>query len=982
MKDGSIAIVGMAGRFPGARNIQQFWQNLRNGTESIRILSDAELRAAGVSAEELADPDYVRSAPILDDVELFDAAFFGLSPRDAAIMDPQHRHFLECAWEALENAGHTPPGFPGSVGVFAGSGMNSYLIHNLLRNRQLVTSAGFFLLRQTGNDKDVLTTRVSYQFDLHGPSVNVQTACSTSLVAVHLACQILLGQECDMAIAGGVTIECPHGQGYLYRPGEILSRDGHCRAFDAGASGTIFSSGVGIVVLRRLADALRDRDTIRAVILGSAINNDGARKVGYLAPSVDGQADVITEALGIAEVSADSISYVETHGTGTAVGDPIEVKALTQAYRASTNRKGFCAIGSLKTNVGHLDAAAGVAGLIKTTLALEHREIPASLHFQSPNPLIDFENSPFRVNQSVAGWNSTGHPRRAGVTSLGIGGTNAHVILEEAPARPQVDRKITDQLIVLSAKSQPALEQATAQLATYLRENPETILADGAFTLQAGRKPFPFRRAVVARTPAEAVSTLETFGAKQFPVAPVTSSAPRLIFLFSGQGSQHVAMAKDVYEQQKVFRDSLDTCCKYLQHHIDCDLRELIYPADAQREDSAQRLNQTCITQPVLFAIEYSLAQLWISLGLKPQAMLGHSIGEYVAACLAGVFTLQEALETTAVRGRLMQKVNPGAMLAVPLRPEQLELPNGLSLAAVNGPEQCVVSGSFEEIESFEKVLAGRGITSRRLQTSHAFHSAMMDPILDEFRQHLSRRTLRPPRIPFLSNLSGTWIQAEEAKDPEYWVKHLRGTVRFADCIARILGNGEHIFLEVGPGQTLTGLTRMQMGKGSKAVSSLPHRDDLSSANKHLLNTLGQLWVNGQSPDWPSLHRGDAVGRIPLPTYPFERQKFWVAPDEQPIQTRTATSPVAETLPAAKPAPGPSDLRFYKRSWKKSEIPSVTFSTPGCWLILMDEKGLGKQIDLQLRGAGHKVVCVSSGAEVTSSVRGNHRIISLWSGTL
>jgi len=973
MKDGSIAVVGMAGRFPGARTLQQLWQNLQNGTESIRTLTDAELRAAGVSEEELADPDYVRSAAVLDDVDLFDASFFGLSPRDAAIMDPQHRHFLECAWEALENAGYTPAGFAGSIGLFAGSGMNSYLIHNLLRNRQLVSTAGFFLLRQTGNDKDVLATRVSYQFDLHGPSINVQTACSTSLVAVHLACQSLLSCECDMALAGGVTIECPHGQGYLYRPGEILSRDGHCRAFDAGASGTIFSSGAGIVVLRRLVDAVRDRDTIHAIILGSAINNDGGRKVGYLAPSVDGQAEVITEALGVAEVGADSISYVETHGTGTAVGDPIEVKALTQAYRLATNRKGFCTIGSLKTNVGHLDAAAGVAGLIKSTLALENRKIPASLHFQSPNPLIDFENSPFRVNNSLLNWDTAGQPRRAGVTSLGIGGTNAHVILEEAPARPQIDRKTSDQLIILSTKSPPSLENATGQLVTFLQENPETVLADVAFTLQAGRKSFPFRRALVARSSAEAASALEASIARKLPVTPVPSSVPRLVFLFSGQGSQHVGMAKEIYEEQKVFRDSFDFSSKFLQNYIDCDLRELIYAAESEREASAKKLNQTYITQPALFAIEYSLAQLWMALGLKPQAMLGHSIGEYVAACLAGVFTLEEALETTAIRGRLMQKVNAGAMLAVPLPLDHLELPSGLSLAAVNGPEQCVVSGTFETIESFEKVLIARGIISRRLQTSHAFHSAMMDPILDEFRQHLRRLSLRSPRIPFLSNLSGTWIETEVAKDPEYWVKHLRGTVRFADCIGRFIGGGEHIFLEVGPGQTLTSLVRTQIAKGSKAVSSLPHRDDTSSANKHLLTTLGQLWTNGQTPDWKALHQGDAVGRIPLPTYPFEHQRFWVTPDELPMRP-PAASPVIESSPEAQPSSSHPSPHFYKRVWKKSEIPSVAFSTPSSWLLMMDEKGLGKQIDLQLRGAGHTVVCVFPGTAYRRIGNGSYSI--------
>src|ERR1035438_84975 len=440
MKPSTIAIVGMAGRFPGARNVREFWQNLREGVESIRSRTDAELLAAGASAEQLATPDYVKRASILDDVPMFDASFFGFSPRDASIMDPQHRHFLECAWEALEDAGHPPQAFGGSIGVFAGSGMSTYLIHNLLANRKLLESAGLFQLKQTGNDKDVLATRVSYQFDLRGPSINVQTACSTSLVAVHLACPPLLTFECDLALAGGVTIEIPHGQGYIHREGEILSRDGHCRSFDASSSGTVFGGRLGIVVLRRLEEALEDHDHIRAVILGSAINNDGARKVGYLAPSVEGQAEVVAEALEFARIGADKISYVEAHGTGTKVGDPIEVRALTQAFRKSTDRIGYCGIGSLKTNVGHLDAAAGVAGLMKTVLALEHAQLPASLNFQTLNPHIELKDSPFFVNSKLTDWPSNGAPRRAGVTALGIGGTNAHVVLEEAQPLPAESR--------------------------------------------------------------------------------------------------------------------------------------------------------------------------------------------------------------------------------------------------------------------------------------------------------------------------------------------------------------------------------------------------------------------------------------------------------------------------------------------------------------------------------------------------------------
>ena len=509
MKSAAIAIVGMAGRFPGARNTEEFWRNLRDGVEAIRPFSDAELLAAGVSADELAQPEYVKSGVVLEDLDMFDAAFFGFSPKDASIMDPQHRVFLECAWEALEDAGHVPESFAGSIGVYAGSGMNSYMIYNLLTNEALVESAGMFLIRQTGNDKDVLATRVSYELNLHGPSINVQTACSTSLVAVHLACQSLLNQECDMALAGGVTIEFPHRRGYLYREGEILSRDGHCRAFDADSSGTVFSSGAGIVVLRRLEDALADHDTIHAVILGSAINNDGSRKAGYLAPSVDGQAEVVAEALGVAGVKASEISYVETHGTGTKVGDPIEIKALTQAFRQTSQGTDYCAIGSLKTNIGHLDAAAGVAGLIKTAQALRHRQIPPSLHFRKPNPLIDFEHSPFHVNTGLTEWKTSRGPRRAGVTSLGIGGTNAHVVLEEAPPlEERAPAKKPYQLLALSAKTASALERASQNLRSHLQENPGLRLQDVAYTLQAGRKRFTHRRVFAAANTEEACRLL------------------------------------------------------------------------------------------------------------------------------------------------------------------------------------------------------------------------------------------------------------------------------------------------------------------------------------------------------------------------------------------------------------------------------------------------------------------------------------------
>ena len=649
MKSAAIAIVGMAGRFPGARNVAEFWRNLSEGVEAIRPFSDAELLAAGVSAEELAQPEYVKSGVVLEDLDMFDAGFFGFSPRDAAIMDPQHRVFLECAWEALEDAGHVPESFAGSIGVYAGSGMNSYMIHNLLTNPALVESAGLFLIRQTGNDKDVLATRVSYELNLHGPSLSVQTACSTSLVAVHLACQSLLNQECDMALAGGVTIEFPHQRGYLYREGEILSRDGHCRAFDADSSGTVFSSGAGIVVLRRLDEALADHDTIHAVILGSAVNNDGSRKVGYLAPSVDGQAEVVAEALGVAGVKASEITYVETHGTGTKVGDPIEIKALTQAFRQTSQGTNCCAIGSLKTNIGHLDTAAGVAGLIKTALALKHRQIPPSLHFRKPNPLIDFEHSPFYVNTGLTEWKTGREPRRAGVTSLGIGGTNAHVVLEEAPQlEERAPAEKPYQLLALSAKTASALERASQNLSSHLQENPGVRLQDVAYTLQAGRKPFAHRRAFAAATTEEALRLLSSREASRVFTGQAPAATPGVVFMFSGQGSQYVNMGRELYETEAIFRAQLDICAERLMPDLGVDLRALLYPHEQESVAADRRLSRTRFTQPALFSIEYALAQWWMAHGITPTAMVGHSIGEYVAACLAGVFSLEDGLHLSA----------------------------------------------------------------------------------------------------------------------------------------------------------------------------------------------------------------------------------------------------------------------------------------------------------------------------------------------
>ncbi len=945
----AIAIVGMGARFPGAKNLAEFWKNLRNGVESIRALTDQELLDAGADPSALRDPNYVKSASVLDGIELFDAPFFGFSPKDAAIMDPQHRVFLECAWEALERAGWSADAFPGSIGVFAGSGMNSYLMFHLVPNQQLMASAGLFLLKQTGNDKDVLATRVSYQLNLTGPSMTIQTACSTSLVAVHVACQSLLNRECDMALAGGVTIEIPHKQGYLYREGEILSRDGHCRAFDAASTGTVFGSGAGVVVLRRLADALADGDHIHAVIRGSAINNDGARKVGYLAPSVTGQAEVVAEALAVAEVEAESISYVETHGTGTPVGDPIEIAALTQAFRRSTQARGFCGIGSLKTNIGHLDAAAGVAGLIKTVLAIEHKQLPPSLHFVKPNPQIDFTSSPFYVNHQAAEWPSRPTPRRAGVTALGIGGTNAHVVLEEAPAVAPSDKSRPWQVLTLSAKTATALETASRDLAEHLEQHPELPLADAAFTGHLGRKAFAHRRAVVCGTGAEAIAALRGANAKQdFRGQPPARTG--VAFLFPGQGAQYIHMARGIYQSEEIFRAELDRSAELLRQHLGLDLRTLLFPPEgADLAQASAQLTETRIAQPALFTIEYALAKLWMSWGVQPAAMIGHSLGEFVAACVSGVLSLEDSLVAVAARGRLMQSVPPGAMLAVQMaETEARSLAAGaLSLAAVNGSRQCVLSGPSQAIDALAKELTAGGVVWQRLETSHAFHSASMDAILGAFAEVIRACKLHPPRIPYVSNVTGAWITPEEATDPAYWVRHVRQPVRFADGLATLFQQAPAVMIEAGPGRVLSGLAARHPAKteGVKIISSVRGPQEPADDLRFLLSALAQVWVAGAKIDWTRFHAGEHRQRVELPTYPFERQRYWIdAPKPQ------SAAPVAD----------PAEISYYRPAWKRAELPA-TNAERATWLIFADTLGLGAAIAKDLDRAGHTVVTVSAG---------------------
>ena len=675
----------------------------------------------------------MKRGTVLEDADLFDASFFGYSPREAQIIDPQQRVFLETAWAALENAGYASEPEGSSIGVFAGSSMPTYIVTQLLADPELIASVGGYQL-MLGNDKDFLTTRVSYKLDLHGPSLVVQTACSTSLVAVQVAVRALQRGECDMALAGGVSISFPQRSGYQFQEGMIFSPDATCRPFDKDARGTRAGAGVGIVVLKRLDEAIADRDTIHAVILGAAVNNDGAAKAGYTAPSIDGQVDAIATAQALSGVDPRTIGYVEAHGTGTPLGDPIEIAALTRAFRVGTDEREFCAIGSHKANIGHLDAAAGVTGLIKTVLALEHHEIPPLVHFQSANPQLSLPTSPFRVPTEAEEWRRGETPRRAAVSSFGIGGTNAHVVLEEAPAPAPVRARRDRHLLVVSAKTSDALDGATAKLVEHLRTHPDAPIANVAYTLQRGRRPFAHRRAVVVRDAAEAVAALSH--AERSPV--VTSvhegSARPVAFLFSGQGSQHSGMGRALYETEPAFRDAFDRCAELIRPHLDRDLREL-------RDASAEEVGETRYTQPLLFATEYALGSLWMTWGVEPRAMLGHSIGEYVAAHLAGVFSLEDALMLVAARGRLMQSAQPGDMLAVSLSPDEVarRLIPGVEIAAVNAPALCTVSGEKTAIATFAAALAKAGVEHRVLHTSHAFHSAMMEPVIAPFREVVSR---------------------------------------------------------------------------------------------------------------------------------------------------------------------------------------------------------------------------------------------------
>jgi phthiocerol/phenolphthiocerol synthesis type-I polyketide synthase E len=904
----AVAIIGMAGRFPGADSLSAFWRNLRCGEESIVTLSEDDLIAAGVPDKALANPAYVRRAALLDGIAEFDAEFFGFTPQGARMMDPQHRLFLQCAWHALEDAGCDPARFDGSIGVYGTSSASGYLLHNLMShhdpNRIIGQGATFDMINLSlQNDKDYLATRVSHQFNLRGPALSVQTACSSSLVAVHLACQSILSGECEMALAGAASIRVPHRVGYWHDPGSMVSPSGHCRPFDVRADGTIFGSGVAIVVLKPLQAAVEDGDRIRAVIRGSAINNDGSTKMTFAAPNAAGQAEVIAEAHAVANVDASTVSYVETHGTGTPLGDPIEIEGLRQAFDLSTaTRPGPCVIGSVKSNIGHLEVAAGIAGLIKAILCLEHKALPGTLHYTSPNPELHLDQGPFVVRSEYSPWEWDGI-RRAGVSSFGVGGTNAHTVLEEAPTVSTPDVQTGPQVLLLSARTAEALHQSRSALAAELADPDDTLnLSDVAFTL-ASRRQENIRMAAVVNDQQDAATVLVAVEHDNVFVGEAAqsdeSNSGAVAFLFPGQGAQHIGMARGLYESEPVFAEYFDRCAAGFAREMGIDLRAEVF------DGTGRDLERTDRAQPALFAVEYALSMLIESYGVRPTALAGHSIGEYVAATVAGVFDLPTAVKAVSVRARLMHAAPRGVMVAVPVSPDAIAecLSDGVDVATINDPGSCVVAGSDEDIRKFSERLAEGGIVTRRVRTSHAFHSRLMEPVIDEFKGFLSRMKFSEPRIPLLSNITGTWMSSGEATNPATWVRQIRATVRFSDELDALLADPALVIVEVGPGGNLTGsATRHpKWSSGHRAVRLMRHQAQNRRDRDTFLLALGQLWSAGINVDWTPRLADRRPQRVSLPGYPFERRRHWV---DHKATAESAAGTAATNRPAMTPSAG------------------------------------------------------------------------------
>lgn len=968
--DNRLAIVGMHVEAPNAPDLDSFWQIVRDGREAISFFGEDELRQAGVSAELIADPNFVAAGGVLPGIDSFDAGFFGISPHDAEIMDPQLRRFLEGAWSAFEAAGYDPRRIDATVGVYAGSASSTYLISNLLgsaRQRAQMMRAGAVLQL---NDRDALSTYVSYKLDLKGPSVSVQTMCSTSLVAVHMACQGLLAGECDMALAGGVSINVSQCKGYLWQEGLYLSPDGRTRAFDADARGTMFSSGLGIVVVKRLADAIADRDTIHAVILGSAVNNDGGAKAGFTAPSVVGQARVISEALAAAGVGAETIGYVEAHGTGTELGDVIEVEALTRAFRRHTAGIGFCRLGSAKSNFGHLDKAAGVIGLIKACLALRHKTLPPSVNFNALNPRIEFATSPFHVSAGREHWQDRPTPRRAGVSAFGIGGTNAHVVLEEAPVTDGADSRRARHLLTVSAHSAAALDAQAATLAKHLQRHQDARLADMAFTSHVGRTAFPFRRAIVAADREDAAAALARTAGK---AVRVSASRPEVHVMFPGGGAQHPGMGRDLFAAEPVFRDELLHAQAIIRAQSDLDLLDLLF-GGTDDPSASTRLDAIVPLQVTLFAVEHAMARLLLHLGITPSAMIGHSLGEYVAACIAGVFSVEDGLRLVLERGRLLGSLPKGAMLAVflPLREFATALPERSFITAVNSDSSFVVSGPDDAIAALKAALDSQGIACHRLHVDAVSHCPLVESIVAPFRRVVASIDLRPPRIPFVSTLTGAWITADEATDPDYWAQHLAQPVRFADGLRTLLAAEPGLLIEAGPGHTLTALARERLGPGSRtqAVPSMAHPTRPGTDHTALLEALGAAWESGVAIDWENFHDRERLARAAMPGTIFTRRRYWIEPDQD-----GPMSPGSEFGLTRKPD---SAGWLYLSAWRREIAPAFAVDRPAdseraAILVFADGHGPGEVIAARLDAAGHDTIVVRPGDILEGDGAGGYR---------
>lgn len=970
-----IAIIGMAGRFPSANDTDALWSNLKNGRESISFFKEEELLKFGIPPGTIRLPNYVAAKGVLEDIDCFDAEFFNYSPREAEYMDPQHRLFMQCAWHALENAGYDPARYSGWIGIYGGAGDNDYL-HYILSHSDDTAAAAKQSHTFFGNYRDFMVTKTSYKLNLRGPGITVQTACSTSLVALNTACQALLDYQCDIALAGGCSVRLPQKSGYIYEQGGVTSPDGHCRPFDVAANGTLSGDGVAIVAVKRLEEAIADGDTIRAVIRGWAINNDGREKIGYAAPGVDGQADVISLALEMANCHVEAITYIETHGTGTPLGDPVELNALTRVFRKYTSKKQFCRIGSIKSNLGHLDAAAGVTGVIKTVLALENEEIPASLHFKQANPKLELDQSPFYVDNRLSPWKRGPRLRRAGVSSFGIGGTNAHIILEEAPETTASGESRPYHLIMTSAKTDAALNRASQNIGEYFKKNPHASLADAAYTLQVGRVQFDRRRFVLCSDPH---SLINPEPSKVFNQT-LKKTRSSIVFMFPGQGARYVNMGCKLYRGEPVFKEQVDRCAQLLQPHLGIDIRDIIHPAGENMHEAAKTLSQTRYTQPVLFTVEYALAMLLMDWGLEPDAMTGHSIGEYTAACLAGVFSLQDALEIVSRRGGLMQETAPGAMLSVSTGLPEIETfladkpyKGLLSIAAENAPHSVVLSGPQEAVTQAQKDLEGSCEKLSRLHTSHAFHSMMMDACLNRFHEALRGIRLNAPGRPFISNLTGTWITPEQATDPGYWVAHLRSTVRFSCGVATLFKEPGRLFIEVGPGISLGSLLRKHLEPTADitVLPTLPHARADEDDHAFLLTTVGRLWLNGIDIHWPAFYRQEKRRRIPLPLYPFRRSRHWYDPPKKMVINKLPENE-APMAPPGKLA-NMSDW-FYVPVWKKNlpEIPMV--NKPGLWLFFTDPFGIGTKLAAAMQEKGMSVVCVRKGNGFASDTHSHYAV--------